>query len=564
MNKDEAQAYLERYNAGRGRMTNLLTLWQALLFYFLPNSEHLVWSNETDKGEYKAPADDTGIHSASVMAGGMYAYTVSRASRIADLVVEDDELNSDDDVQEYLSTQITIATQLVHASNYSSAMYDMLRHYSVLGTDLLFSYYDDKLRKINFRNYRVFDCWIEANASGRIDVVMRRECVTHRVAEERWGNKLPEEVKKALADPVKSIEDDEYLHIVEPNPDYIPIEGATEENARKAALAKHWKYRQVWIHMSSGTVVEEGKGYRTFPYHVARSGVLVNQLPFGRSSAMDALPTMRELHRAMQWFRDASECQLRPPMLIPKGALDPQNWDHRPAALNVYNVIEGNKPEPMMTTISLEPIWGSILDSRKVVQDFFFVPQFRALDQISGSNPTATEVQEAAKQGIQGIAPVIGTLEPEVYATITERVLDLMDLNGLSAPLPDILQGRKDEIVINTVTQLDAELQSTDIRRMLVALGQCFEIIKQFKENPEMGTLADRDRLIRNILYVNNVDPKAIFSTTEAEEEAEKLASARERQQLQQMASEKVGMIDPMRKPEPGSIAEGGQFGITG
>jgi hypothetical protein len=558
MLKIDACEYKERYEAGRNRMNNLLTLWQSLLFYFLPNSEHLIWSNKTDKGEYKAPADDTGIHAASIMAGGIYANTVSRGSRIADLLLEDQELNKDDDVQEYLSKQITIATQLIQASNYPSAMYDCLRHYAVLGTDLLFSYYDEGLRRINFRNYRVFDCWIEANAAGRIDTVMRKENVPHRVAKERWGDKIPQFVKDALLDPQTAIDSADYIHIVEPNPDYIPEEGATDANLTKSAMSKHYKYRQIWIYPDEDIVVESGKGYRTFPYHIARTGVLVNQLPFGRSPAMDALPTMRELHRAMQWWRDATETALAPPNLLPKGSIDPDDWDQRPRARNVYNVIEGNKPEPMMTSISLEPMWQSILDSRGVVEDFFWVPQFRALDQISGSNPTATEVQEAAKQGIQGIAPLIGTLEPEVYSTIVERVLDLMDLHGLSAEKPEIMRDKK--IVINMITQLDAELQSSDIRRTMVSLGQCFEIMKQFRENPEMGNLVDRDRIIRNTLYVNNVDPEAVFSTTEAEKRAKKLAAEQQKQAMMQMAMDKIAPADPLRTPEAGSIAEGGML----
>lgn len=552
--KTKGSAYVARYAAGIGKLNNLQSLWKTLLFYFLPNSEHLIWNRETDKGEYECPADDSGVKAASIMASGIYSYTVSRGQRVADLSIADMELNKDDDVQEYLSKKITLATQLIHSSNYTTAMYDLLRYYSVIGTDMLYSYYDRGLEKINFRTYRVFNTWLEANSSGRITTVIRSEMVPHTVAEERWKkDKLPEEVQKELDDPESSINDAEYLHVVEPNPNYIPSEGATEANARKARLSKHFKYRELWIHKDSETVVSEGGGYRTFPYHIARSGVQVDSLPYGRSQAMDALPTMRELHRSAQWMSDASELQARPPMIFPKGSMDPDDWDSRPDARNVTNPVDGFLPQLMQTSLSLEPMAQWIMNKRMVIDEYFFVPQFRALDQISGSNPTATEVQEAAKQGIQGIAPIIGTLEPEVFTTIVERVLDIMDLEGMGPEKPEIMEGKN--IITHVTTQLDAELQSSDVRRTLLTLGQCFEIIKQYNENPEMNTIVDRDKIIRNTLYVNNVDPDAIFSSSEAEELQMKLAEANEQQQLMSEALAKVGQIDPMRAPEDGSMA---------
>ena len=558
--KEQAQKYCDEYAAGQSKMGPLKSLWETLLFYYIPSAEHLVWDRGTEKGEYDVPSDDTGIKAANTMASGIYSYTVTRGNRIADLTMQESDLEDDEDVKEYLSAEITKATQMVQASNFASAIFETLRYYTVLGTDLLFSYYDKDIQKLNFRPYRVMDCWIEENASGKIHRVLRTELITHSTAEERWGfDKLPKEVQEALGNAEGVVEDSEYLHIIEPNPDYVPDLGAstTDANKKKAKKSEFFKYRQVWVHKDSKTVVEEGKGYRTFPYHVARSGVQIGQLPFGRSQAMDALPTVRGLHRAEMWMADATETSIAPPALLPKGSIDPEDWDLRPRAALVYNPVEGNTgPQLLNATGDINAMLSWIADKRGIVNDFFFVPLFNALDQISGSNPTATEVQEAAKQGIQGIAPVIGSLEPDVYTTVVERTLDLMDLNDLGTAKPEILQGKKP--TINVTTQLDAELQNTDVRRTNVALGQAFEIMKQFTENPEMSTLIDRDRVIRNLFYVNNVDPKAVYSTTEAAEKQAKLLEAQKQQELTKGIMDKMGQIDPNKAPEPGSLAEGG------
>lgn len=560
--RQQAIRYCQEFSAGQSQMGQLKSLWDSLLFYCMPEAEHLVWSRDSEKGDYEVPSDDTAIRSSKVMASGIYSYTVARGTRVADLLVQDDALNDDDDVQEYLSKEITIATRLMQSSNYAPSVYDLLRHFVILGTDLIFSYYDTKLQKLNFRTYRVFDCWIEENSSGKVDRIIRSELIKHRVAEERWGrSKLPANVVANLDNPESVVQDSEYLHIVEPNPDYIPAKGATAANQRKAQMSKHFKYREIWVHKESYQIMAEGTGYRTFPYHTARSGVQVNQLPFGRSPAMDALSTLRELHRSSQWMTDASESELRPPTMFPKGCMDPDDWDDRPAGRNVYNPIEGTLgPTRLSVVASMDPMYNQMAIRQRSVEEFFFVPMFRALDQISGSNPTATEVQEAARQGIQGIAPIIGSLEPDVYTTIVERVLDLMDLYGLGAEKPEILRDK--DITINVTSQLDAELQNTDIRRTLVAIGQCMEVSKQFKENPDMATLLDKNKIIRKILYVNNVDPEAVYSTRESEEKQKQLAEEQKQQQAADRAMGLMGQIDPNKAPEAGSIAAGDLGGI--
>lgn len=560
--KEQAKRYCDEYAAGQSRMGPIKSLWKSLLFYCMPSAEHLVWDRNTEQNEYNVPSETTAIRAANTMASGIHSRSVSRGDRLGDVSVRDAMLNKDSDVQEWQSRQMTKLTELIQASNYAPKMFDMLRHFVILGTDMLYSYYDKDLQKINFKTYRPFDCWIEENAAGKVDRVIRCESIAHRIAEERWGSRLPDEIKKALEIPENTGDTSEYLHIVEPNPDYIPMKGATPANEKKAMLSKHFKYREVWVHKDSHTVLEEGKGYRTFPYHIARTGVQMGQLPFGRSVAMDALPTLRELHRADQWMSDASELELRPPTLLPKGSMDPADWDSRPDARMSYNPVEGNVPSQLSVVSSIDPMDRRMLRKEDQVEAFFFVPLFRALDQISGSNPTATEVNEAAKQGLQGIAPIIGNLEPDVHVTIIERGLDIMELEGLGTPKPDILKDK--DLIVSVITQLDAELQNADIRRSLVALGQSFEIMKQFEENPEMNTLLDRDGMIRKVLYTNNVDPDLVYSERESLKKKQQLQEEQQARQLQQQVMDKIMPVDTMRRPEQGSMADPATGGLLG
>jgi hypothetical protein len=559
MADSEADRILSEHNTGYDKASNMRSLWQSLLFYFLPADEHLVYSADSLKGEFDIPADSEGIKAAWRKAAGLYSFMVTRGDRVAALSVDDPELAKNDDVTEFLAKRINLVTKMIHTSNFPSVAFDVLRHYAVLGTDILYSYYDEEIGNMNYRYYRTWDCVLFENAAGRIDKLSREEKIPAYIAKERWGKDLPADVLQDADSPDNMMDTADYIVMVEPNPDYI----STIQDPSKAALAKHFKYRQIWVHKSQKKIVESGKGYRTFPYHIARSGVQVNSLPYGRSAGMDALGTARILHNEIQQYNDLKELVIRGRVLSPKGAIDPLDYDPRPGAHNQYTPIDGMAPvveRPQGGEATLRAVIEDIGIQRQDIREFFQNDIFNALDQITGANPTATEVQEAAIQKIQGIAPEVGTLEPEFFATIVERNLDIIDLHQLGEQPPRILEGRNYSIKVTT--RIDAQLQAADTRSTLVAIGQVAEVDTVFKENPELATIMDKTKIQRDILYTNNVDPEHVYSERETQQKQKELLKLRERDKITQDIVDKIGNIDPMKSPEPGSmIAQGGLSG---
>lgn len=555
MTHPEADRIIAEHKAGYDKASNMRSLWKSLLFYFFPADEHLVYSADSLKGEYEIPADSEGTKAAWKKAAGLYSFMVTRGDRVAALSLDDADLNRDDDATEFLAKRINLITSLIHTSNFPSVAFDVLRHYTAIGTDILYSYYDAKLGKLNFRYHRVWDCVLFENSSGRIDKLSREEKIPATIAVERWGDRCPTEVTQAAETPENMLDTADYIVMVEPNPSYIE----PSKDPKKAAMTKHFKYRQKWVHVGTKKVVEEGTGYRTFPYHIARSGVQVNSLPYGRSAGMDALGTARMLHNQLQQYNDLKELIIRGRTLLPKGSIDPLDWDLRPGATNVFTPVDGLAPTTERPTGG-ESLMRAILEDigilRQDIREFFQNDIFNALDQITGANPTATEVQEAAIQKVQGVAPEVGTLEPEFFSTIIERVLDIVDLEKLGEALPEILEGKSFNIKVTT--RIDARMKASDTQQALVAIGQVAEIEAAFAENPALATVLDKTKVQRAILYASNVDPEQVYSERETKKKQQALLAQREQDKLTQTITDKMGPIDPMKAPEPGSMAEGG------
>jgi hypothetical protein len=214
----------------------------------------------------------------------------------------------------------------------------------VLGTSgMLGEETPDDTVPFRFRSISIENCVIDESVSGRIDTVMLESAYTARQVIQKYGS---ENVSDAVRDKAKNEKGDDYVKVIQAV--YPRVDG----KPGGANMDKPWA--SVHVEVDTGKVLLDS-GMDENSIFMVRLRKLPNEM-FGRSFAMDALPTLRELNVLRKGYSSALGKILNPPMgylhdmIGGAGVLDLSMG----ARVPLYNT--GKIPQGMQPVMNLLPL----------------------------------------------------------------------------------------------------------------------------------------------------------------------------------------------------------------
>lgn len=443
------------------------------------------------------------------------------------------ELNKDKQVQQYFEEVNRRLFKYRYAStaNFTSQNQQNFKSIGAFGTGCMFI---DKLYRgvgLRYKSVHLGEVYFLENHQGLVDRVIRHFSLTARQANLKWGNKLPKEIMDAA----KTSPNQEFyfLHCVKPRYDY--------DLARLDFMGMPWA--SYYVAMNGAQVIEE-EGYNTFPYAISR----YEQAPgetYGRGPAMDCLPAIKTLNEEKKALLKQAHRVLDPVLLMyDDGVLD--GFSMKPGALNAGGVsADGRALVQTLPTGNIMIGKDVMDDERLVINDSFLVNLFQIL--VETTQMTATEVAERAREKGILIAPVLGRHQAESQGPMIERELDLLSMQGLLPPMPDIL------IEAGAEYKVEYESPLSRTQRMEEATGLMRTIesilaITNVTQNPAPLDHFDWDIIVPELSSIQGVPAKWMRSLDDVQAIREGRAEEMQQQQRIEAAPGNAAMINAASK----------------
>jgi hypothetical protein len=350
---------------------------------------------------------------------------------------------------------------------------------------------------IRFKSIPMVELFIAENHAGAVDLVHRKFPMTARAAYQKWGEALPDNVKKYKdREPFRKLD---FIHCVKPNMEVNPRRRDREGMA----------FSSYYCSVEGRAMVSEG-GYRVMPYAVSRH-VTAPRETYGRSPAMQVLPDIKMINEMEKTTIRAAHKIVDPPLLVyGDGILSA--FSTRPGAMNYGGVDEQGRQlvAPLKTGSNLPIVFEMGEQKRKVINDAFYITLFQIL--VDNPRMTATEALIRAQEKGQLLAPTVGRQESEMIGPMIDREIDIIINAGIApSPPPALIDSGGNVKVVHT-SPLSRLRRAEDG----VAISRTFEMLTPFiNANPAILDNFDDDVMVQEIAEINGFPLKAIRPSEE-------------------------------------------------
>ncbi len=333
-------------------------------------------------------------------------------------------------------TDILFQYRYAPKANYASQKFETYLSLGAFGTGCLFT---DKLvgGGLRFRAIHLGEIFFLENHQGLIDTALRKFPLSARQARQWFGEgKLPEKIKKALAEPDGKGADKEFwfIHCVKPREDY--------DSNRKDV--KGMAFTSEYVNVEDKVTVKE-EGYNSFPYSISRYVQAPGEV-YGRSPAMLVLPAIKVLNEQKKTVLKQGHRAVDPVLLAhDDGVVDA--FSMRPGAINYGGVSAEGRPLVHALPVGNLALAKEMMESERLaINDAFLITLFQIL--VETPQMTATEVLERAREKGMLLSPTMGRQMSEALGPETERAVDLLAMQGLLPPQPQMLRDARGEFQI--------------------------------------------------------------------------------------------------------------------
>ena len=406
------------------------------------------------------------------------------------LAASDPKLNQKREVKMWFEEVSSILFQFRYnpAANFASQNQMVFKSVGAFGSGCLFI---DKLWNARGLRYKTIGLgemyWVE-NHQGIIDKCFRYFDLTARQAVQKWGDKVPEAIKKMADTNPENVY--HFIHCVEPREDWDP----------ERLDHKGMKFASFYVSKEENKVLEEG-GYHVFPYAPSR----YEQYPgesYGRSPAMDLLPAIKTLNEEKKTILKQGQRIVDPVLLAhDDGVLDA--FSLKPGALNAGGVTADGRPLVHALPTGNLTIGKELMDDeRNLINDGFLVSLFQILTE--SPQMTATEVLERTREKGILLAPTIGRQQSEYLGPMIERELDLLSQQGLLPPMPQILKEAQGDYKIVYDSPLTRAQKAEEASGLMRTVESMLQVV-QITQDPSMLDIFDWDIIGPAIAEINAV-----------------------------------------------------------
>lgn len=420
---------LRRQSAMEAERFNFEALWQDVAVYLLPRQADFLGVNLSQGARRTARIfDETAMLALDAGIAVFEGYVMPRGARWQNIEPRDDALMKNRRVREWFEQK---TGQLFALRANPQSGFDTQCHESVASL-LSFGFQGmwpelqrDQAGKplgIFYRSEHIGGLFVRENAWGRIDVVHRKFMLDARQAWQRWKEKSPECVLKALRDG-NDMDRHWYLHVIEPNDEYEP--GRLDHKGKRIA--------STYIAIQDKYVIDQG-GYRSMPLIASRFEKSPTET-YGRAPGINVLPAIKASQRMMRDLVTATEFMARPPMGAHDDMLD-QTIRFSPHGIT-YGALDSRGQRMVAPLMEGADITQALVLQQRVqgvIQRAFYNDMLRILQEQKTHLIQADVMEQLQEKGVL-LAP-LGRQETEWFSPMAEREIDLMAEMGLLNDMP--------------------------------------------------------------------------------------------------------------------------------
>ncbi|PKL28159.1 MAG: hypothetical protein CVV46_08325 [Spirochaetae bacterium HGW-Spirochaetae-2] len=331
-----------------------------------------------------------------------------------------------------------------------------------------------------------WDFWIDSNSRGRIDTIFYRYDLTAEQAQERFGDKIPEEIALDIEQDNGDSEH-EFLLAIYPRK-------SVRDDKGKILISTNKPFAAVTYSKSGDCVIDES-GYDDFPVAVhiwEPDGTSV----YGKGLVMKYLAELKRLNAMCKDELIAVQKTGRPPWIIhesQKGRFSPD-----PDARNYIGNME-NMPRILQTVQDVGWVSNEIVELEGKIKKLFFNDLFNYLMQ-QNKVLTATQVQAIKNEELVLLSSILGTTQFLKINPIVKRTFTIM-VKGKRLPQPPKELLRIKDALMKI--ELDGPLaRNVKAYTMQDGLTSSLEILQTLQAMQLQNTFdnVDMDKFARRIL----------------------------------------------------------------
>lgn len=525
-----AKALNDRKKRLQADRVNFNTTWERIARVVLPTSIGFTTTYAPGTNLNTEIFDSTAQLALPRFAAAIDTLITPQTSKWHNLVPRNRTLLRQPNIQRFCAglNDLLFSVRYAPKANFASRAYETYMGLGAFGNGAL--YIHDARPGIRYISIHLSEIWFDEDHNGVIDTAFWVHEYTARQAIQRFGDKLPEKMRKdAETAPDKKIK---FCKAVYPR---------SERNPR-AKDARNMPFASVTFMDGDECVVVEESGYRTFPFAVARYVTAPREI-YARGPAQDALSDILTLQEMAKTSLRYGQLVTDPPwMATDADSLDP--FAVRPGAINYgYLSPDGqDRIKPLRpqgeTGFTLE----LMNQRRQSVNGAFLINLFQVLIDQQGDRKTATEVMQLVQEKGALLGPVGGRLRTEFLGNIIERELDILFHAGAvdfeDIPPELIEDGGLDTEYDSPLTRAIKAEEGVGILRTLESAVQLAQFDQKIARRVNSG------RVLERLSDINGAPPDILFT---AEEVAEQDQADQAQMQAVQIAEALPGIAKATR-----------------
>lgn len=504
---------IKAFQSAKSDRVNWDNHWQDISDYVLPTRDFQVKKTKGSQRRgriYNTTAPEAAVQLAAALEGMLF----NTGIRWFELTTEDEGVNNLHEVKEWLydSTNRMLSYFDNTRTHFSLSAHEAALDLVTFGTGVLLV--QERGGVLKFQARDLSGIYLKASDDGDIvDVFREFTMPAWEVVEVFGADNVSEECRKNAEEPEKKEKEVNILHHV-----YLRLD---RDYSKMDKTNKPWG--SYYCEIDTKNTLSEG-GFDENPYIIVRWSKAAEEV-YGRSPAMEVLPTIKVVNAMARTILEASELSVRPPVIVGAGTME---GPIRTAPGSIMYVRQGTRDLPQPFNSGARPDIGhQMMDREEMkIQKAFFADRLSLPEQ---DRMTATEIIERRQQGLMVISPVLSRLYAEWLNPVITRTFKWMMENGALDEAPEAVRGTG--MKINYVSPMAITRRASITQSFMQGMSAAQILVQA---NPAILENLDTDSVFRSLMTQNNVDPQ--FLRTEQEVAQMRQQQAEQEQQQQQMA----------------------------
>ena len=508
---------IKAFKSAKSDRVNWDNHWQDIADYILPTRDFQVSKTKGSQRRgriYNTTAPEAAVQLAAALEGMLF----NTGIRWFELTTEDEGVNKLHEVKEWLydSTNRMLAYFDNTRTHFSLSAHEAALDLVTFGTGVLLVQESGGILKYQARD--LSGIYLKASDDGDIVDVFREFTMPAWEVVEVFGvNYVSEDCRKCAEDPEKKDKEITILHHV-----YLRLD---RDYSKMDKTNKPWG--SYYCEVEAKHSLSEG-GFDENPYIIVRWSKAAEEV-YGRSPAMEVLPTIKVVNAMSRTILEASELAVRPPVVVGAGSME---GPIRTAPGSIMYVRQGTRDLPQPFNSGARPDIGhEMMDREEMkISKAFFAERLSLPQQ---DRMTATEIIERRQQGLMVISPVLSRLYAEWLNPIITRTFKWMMNHGALDEVPEAVRGTS--MKINYVSPMAVTRRASVTQAFMQGMSAAQILVQA---NPSILENLDTDSVFRSLMTQNNVDPQFLRSEQEVAQMRQQQAEQEQQQQQMMMAQQ--------------------------